>query len=475
MALKTVHIVMRSTTTLPTLFLLCISSNASAQAGEPDYSFFTGNGFDGRIWSIDTMDDGRILAGGDFTNFQNTAAPHVIRLWPTGERDMSFAFPGTDTSARAVACLPTGGSLVGGYFNSPSPHLVRLLENGSPDPGFDIGAGPDSAVLTLALLEDGRCIVGGRFNSMDGQPRSRLARINVDGSNDPEFLQYGSGLNGEVRAIAVQSDGRIVVGGGFTMYDGTVCGGLIRLLPDGQPDPEFVAGTGSNATVWCIAESSDGGCFVGGEFTEWNGQPIAFLAHLLSDGSLDSAYPNGASPNGPVLALSSTSDDRLLMGGMFTAVGTFPRNRIARLLPNGAMDATFVTGGGFGGFSGYTQVCDLLQSQGDRVYVAGRFGNYQNFYVNMLCRLHNEVEVAVPDQSGDQPARWIAHPGVGKFELFCNSEAEVEVLDAMGRCFLRSMHRPPSSIVDIGARAAGMYFISTSVAGERMTWRVHHE
>src|SRR5436190_2256283 len=73
--------------------------------------------------------------------------------------------------------------------------------------------------VTLALQPDGKILVGGEFWSVNGTPRNRIARLNDDGSLDPTF-NPGAGPDYGVTAIAVQSDGRCIVGGLFTSFNG---------------------------------------------------------------------------------------------------------------------------------------------------------------------------------------------------------------------------------------------------------------
>ena len=72
---------------------------------------------------------------------------------------------------------------------------------------------------------------------MGGQPRSRLARVNADGSLDATL---NPGANDYVSAIAQQPDGKLLVGGAFTQIDGLTRSRIARLNGDGTPEPDFI-------------------------------------------------------------------------------------------------------------------------------------------------------------------------------------------------------------------------------------------
>src|SRR5690554_3203657 len=92
--------------------------------------------------------------------------------------------------------------------------------HGSLDTSFDIGNGFNQGVLSTALQPDGKILVGGAFIEYNWEPQNRIIRLNTDGSLDDSF-NIGTGFNNLVFSIAVQPDGKIIIGGGFTAYNGT--------------------------------------------------------------------------------------------------------------------------------------------------------------------------------------------------------------------------------------------------------------
>ena len=121
-------------------------------------------------------------------------------------------------------------------------------------------------------------MVGGSFTDYNGTGRGRLIRLNADGSLDTAFTDAASrtgttaNFNGTVSSIALQSNGKVLVGGNFTNYAGTNGRSrLIRLNADGTLDTDFCVNASDGAkfsnTILSIAVQSDGKVLVGGNFT----------------------------------------------------------------------------------------------------------------------------------------------------------------------------------------------------------------
>ena len=194
--------------------------------------------------------------------------------------------PGANGGVLAVAVQPDGKILVGGFFEmlggggtgtTPRNRIGRLNADGSLDTSFNPGA--QDYVRQFAVQSDGKIIVIGDFTGLGGATgttaRSRIGRLNADGSVDPDF---NPGANGRVRRMAIQPDGKIVVVGDFTMLGGggtgtTTRNRIGRLNADGSLDLGFDPGAGGDAPnsfaqVYAVALQADGKILVGGFFSE---------------------------------------------------------------------------------------------------------------------------------------------------------------------------------------------------------------
>jgi uncharacterized delta-60 repeat protein len=206
-------------------------------------------------------------------------------------------------------------------------------QSGAVDGTFNPGSGVNGAVHAVAVQADGKLVIGGEFTAFNGIPRSNLARLNADGSLDTTFTP-GS-ITGRVEALVIQSDGKVVIGGEFSSVGGIARRSLARLNPDGSVDTGFVAETDANGIVYALALRSDGRLLVAGDFIALAGQRRERIAQLEPSGALDAGFNPNAAANGAIFALALQPNGRILVGGAFTQVNGSSRSRVARLTPDG--------------------------------------------------------------------------------------------------------------------------------------------
>jgi uncharacterized delta-60 repeat protein len=200
----------------------------------------------------------KIYVGGDFTSYNGTSSSKMIRLNDTGGIDL-YESPGFfEITVFDIKMQNDGKILVGGdfinYNGTGANYIIRLNSNGSVDSSFVYGSGFNNVVSTIAIQSDGKILIGGYFTDYNGTGANRIIRLNSDGSVDSSFV-YGSGFDSpkiSVRTIAIQSDGKILAGGDFTNYNGTGANYIIRLNSDGSVDSSFVYGSGFDTSVQII-------------------------------------------------------------------------------------------------------------------------------------------------------------------------------------------------------------------------------
>ena len=238
--------------------------------------------------------DGKLVIGGLFTTVGGVPRRSVARLLPNGALDLSFDagagaeyFPGANGSVDRILLQPDGKVLVLGSFatfnGTPRSSLVRLNSDGSVDPSFDVGAGPNTGLLlNFALESDGSLLVSGEFNQFDGQPRSRLVRLNSNGSVDlTSFVAGpGSGANTLVLGMLPQLDGSTILRGQFTQFGGVARRSIARVLRSGALDLSFDPGTGINGGIsdWVREPGAD--LVIAGTFTQYDGAPRHGIARV---------------------------------------------------------------------------------------------------------------------------------------------------------------------------------------------------
>jgi len=183
--------------------------------------------------------------------------------------------------------------------------------------------GVNGSVEAIAVQADGKIVIGGNFESVNGVPRSNLARLNPDGTLDRTFADSViAGTNGRVAALAIRPDGSIVVGGAFTQAGGKNVQNVTLYRPDGSVDESFASkgSIGASGPVLAIAVQADGKTVIGGKFSQIAGRQRISLARINTDGTLDNEpLPPRGEIDGPVSAVAPVGTASALAGGEFNA------------------------------------------------------------------------------------------------------------------------------------------------------------
>ena len=287
---------------------------------------------------------GKIAIAGAFTQVNGTNRNRTAQLLANGRLDSPLALSnGINAAVHTILPTTQGRMLIGGAFTIPVQGIGRLRNDGTPDTSFFPGLGANGNVYTIIQQPDGRLIVAGDFNTFNNAPRSRIARLQSDGTLDNSFIT-GTIATGAVQCVAVQADGKIVIGGDFIRVNGVDRGHIARLNSDGTLDSSFASGLGANGVVYSLTLQLDGKILVGGGFTSVSGANRSGIARLNSDGSLDLNFDVGTGTDGPVYVTALTADEHVIIGGDFTVVNGVPRRGIARLNPDDPMDIEFLPG-----------------------------------------------------------------------------------------------------------------------------------
>lgn len=314
-----------------------------------------------------------------------TAAPTPTPSPTPGRIDPTFVpAPGTNDAVNVVIPQPDGKVIVAGRFtqanNVGRNRIARFNFDGSLDTSFDPGTGADAEITAAVLQPDGRIVVAGRFTNFNGFTHNRVCRLNADGSVDQSF-GLGAGINNSALALALQSDRRILVGGQFTQVDLTLRSNLARLNTNGSVDLTFDPGTGPNGDVNAIVIQPNGAIIIGGTFIGYNGFSRGGIARVLANGVLDPSFDSGVGTGGNVFALALQHDGRIVLGGRFVQYAGINRTSIARVFSNGALD------------QGYNPVPDdwvqsLAVEPDDRILVGGFFTMINGVGRSRLARLN---------------------------------------------------------------------------------------
>lgn len=347
------------------------------------------SGQDEWIRDLAALPDGKILAVG-------TQAGDILvaRFDEDGSLDRTFgqsgtavaSFGGVENWVASAEINPDGTIVVVGHTRRTATDslafaVAQLTEAGIPDSAFDgdgvavvdITSGDDIA-YDVAVDEDGKVVVAGTANENFAARSSDFAvvRLNSDGSRDPDFGDSGVTVTAHswhdvARAVAIQPDGRIVVGG-FSITGSSnlsVDIAVSRYEASGQPDPSFgfqrrdfssrinPPTFASHEEIQALAIQDDGKIVATGQISRDFGsgyQPSdLFVARFDSTGSLDEGFQGGwtsttvtiASRDVP-RAVSIQPDSKIVVAGQTVHRGGANRFMLARFDPDGTLDASFV-------------------------------------------------------------------------------------------------------------------------------------
>ncbi|RFC53756.1 T9SS type A sorting domain-containing protein [Brumimicrobium aurantiacum] len=448
--------------------------------GGLDTTFDIGTGFQSVVNTLAIQSDGKIIVGGKLVSFNGVTQNQISRLNYDGSIDPTFDIGiGFDKYVKSIAVQEDGKILVGGYFSSfngfSSNKIIRLNADGSHDASFNIGSGIEGYsgnVFSIVIQDNGKIILGGVFTSFDGIPCNNIVRLNTDGSFDNSF-NSGSGFDEGVNTIRVQNDGKILVGGYFSNFNGSPVNGIIRLNSDGTHDTSFDSGTGLN-NAHSIVIQNNGKIIAGGNFDTYDGENRNNIVRLHADGSIDESYEIGSGFDQPVYSLVFQEDDELIVGGKFISYNGIGRNRIARIL-TGCVDASVDTDWSVltatNSNATYQWVdCDNnyapVPNETSQVFTVTQDGNYAVIVTSNATNCVdtsnciNITNASVNDFFAASNLSIYPNPNNGSFTIDTDSAISVEVVNTVGRSILRKQLNIGQNKLTLNQMANGIYYLN---------------
>lgn len=404
------------------LALWAAGATAYGQAGALDMNYDP-SVFGGRVHALAVQPDGKTLIGGLITGIAGVPRSHLARLNLNGSLDTTFTASASG-EVHSIVVQPDGRILIGGEFGLVNGEerggLARLNPDGSLESTatFLLPGWVDSGVECMALQPDGKILIGGRFGTIGGTSRNRIARLNPNGSlESTATFNPGTGANDNVTSIALQNDGKILIGGQFSAVGGASRNGLARLNANGSLEgtATFNIGTGASQgtlrhRVVAVAAQPDGKILVCGDFTTFNGVNRRSIARLAADGSLEGAatFNPGSGADSEITSVILQADGRILAGGPFDAFNGAERHDITRLRTDGVPETppAFNPGEATGQSAGFEVDGLALQTDG-KILLGGTFMHVNQIDRRSLARLQNDPaaqSLTVPDATR---VRWI--------------------------------------------------------------------
>jgi len=435
------------------LFFVASAYGGGPQAGDVDQTFTIGSTVNREVTSIIPLNTGKIIIAGGFSTVHGAMLAGVARLNADGTTDPTFSnglsnlsshlsvAPGwacVKANVRAAVLMSNGKILVGGQFIFESPDhsdsfttnvIVRLNADGSLDPNFSNPPNPP-LVTSLTLQPDEKILLADDYLG-----RPNVARLNSDGSLDATF---GDGINApseDVRSLALQPDGKVIIVGPFRFFGSTPRGSIARLNADGSLDTGFLNGMSgaslpffTGTDVLSVAVQTDGKVLVSGRFNAVNGVARVGIARLNSNGSVDTGFQNGMLGLGhPFLSsgfatrLAVQSDGKIIISGVFDTVNGVTRKGFARLNADGSLDTDFqnvmvdLVPSGTG-----AEVLSLALQSGGKILIGGRFSSVNGVSQANIVRLNADGTLDTGFNNG--PAGINPHTEVSSIVIQTNGQ-----------------------------------------------------
>ncbi|WPQ65235.1 DUF5008 domain-containing protein [Chitinophaga sancti] len=347
--------------------------------GEIDRSLQSGRGSDGSLSTIAALPSGKLVVGGSFASYDiHLAEMHNITvLNANGSIDSTVvntfegkdtvpAFNGgTDGNISRVFVHENKITAIGSFSyyeqyvygisdylherdslvvdSVPVRNLIRFFPDGSLDSSFNYNTalhksnnGPNGPIADAFMQDDGKLIIVGRFTRYNGMDAPYIARINTDGSLDQGF--GGAGADNTIASIRYNATTqRFVLAGAFRKFDGVDHHGLVMLKTDGTVDPQLTPlPMGTDVSYRQAQQLNNGLIVVSGYFNKYGNVHRSGFMVLNPDGSLAAGYNNTADFSGSLTRVFETTNSsgqtQTLITGLFSTFNRVQITNVVRLL-----------------------------------------------------------------------------------------------------------------------------------------------
>lgn len=357
-----------------------------------------GTGLNNLAWGLAPQSQNRLLLGGPFTSYNGNTVGNIVRIQRDGRFDGTFNAGGAgfNGTVYSITPLPDGRLWVmGGFttYNGVARAGVAILSaDGALDPFVLAGTAFNVSPPAQVFPSGSGFVAFGNFTSYNGTAVGRVAKLNSDGTINTSFNSGGSGFNGAVSESWSLANGKWLAMGSFTSYNGTAVGHIARLNADGSLDATFNAGgAGLSSYVGPSRWTGTSLYFVSGGAT-YNGQATGDMVHLDANGNLDSAFPK-IELDDTCRSFNLLSDGRLLLGAYhFGSNFDLANKAVGRIvaydMTTGLVDSSFNTGGVGADSSVMALAKQDLGGGSAGLLVGGAFANYNGVAAGGLMRLY---------------------------------------------------------------------------------------
>jgi uncharacterized delta-60 repeat protein len=469
--------------------------------GDVDNSFETGagitpTGFNSTVVALAVQNDDKIIAGGHFNFFNMNFSNRIIRLTKDGELDLNFqvgnGFGFGSARITAIVIQPDGKILVGGMFSeydgNPVSGIVRLNLNGTCDSTFVPSIRTSGEGITaLAIAPDGKIMVAGYLTDLQNHHIGSIARLNQDGSLDLTFTPSIAGISagnnsGRINALLIQSDNKVIAGGDFTSFYGVIRHRIVRLNKNGTVDADYIPGANPqrafNEVVHALAMMPDGKVIAAGKFSEFNKIPVRGVAVVNTDGTLDTTFKSVVgienitiSPfrHPEIKSIFLQPNGKILISGDFEFYEGQKSVNLAMLNRDGTIHHQFNTGSGFDG-----PVLAIGTQSDGKIIAGGSFLKFQDNIRNRIVRINSNLESSVEELDTTLPQILYPNPTNSRafirFSHPVESKEKIIVYNALGSIVSEQEALISQGLnefeVNLENKPKGLYYIKLEGTGQ---------
>lgn len=321
----------------------------------------------------------------------------------------------------------------------------------------------------MAIQNDGKILIGGGFKVYNGVTKNYITRILANGKLDNSF-DTGTGPNANVNKILIQPDNKIILIGSFTSYNGVTKNHIVRLNADGSIDNSFDIGTGTDAAIYSIALQNDGKIIIGGAFNTYNDVARNRLARINPNGSLDASFDPqlNLTLNGYTILIQSNGQLIINDAGQ---VPTGFQSILRCLNSDGTIDNTFNTGQG----APYAFVYSMALQDEEKLVIGGYFTIFNGMRKNTLARLHNDNIITHTDENNSIQFSTI-YPNPAQQTVSINSSKNidrVEVYDLLSHKIMDVTIADPATDIELSTSALknGVYLFHVTSGNNRQVFK----
>ncbi len=310
----------------------------------------------GNVNALASVAGGKILVAGDFTHVNGQRRSHLVRLLADGSLDSSFTAT-LDQGIGWLAVQGDGRIVISGAFTRVDSiaraRLARLNADGTLDSTFDFRDSnlfsTTSSSFSVSALAEGRVLLARVFANIVTPNIRAFARLTATGSLDTSYFPFEgtTGSTGLFSAYAVLPDERLLhANDGSSSSNGIKPAVLTRLSPDGRVDSAFTPGIvpALGSGLRALALLPDGKFLIGGSFTTYNGATRSRIARLNPDGTLDPTFTPPSTPTNNVVGLlpAGTGSTYVFRTGPTSQSQAPLATALTRLNADGTADTGFV-------------------------------------------------------------------------------------------------------------------------------------